>query len=315
MSELTLLHESTVDESEIDSLGHMNVRFYVERATIANNALISKLDIADQVGKGEQLRRVDTYNRFHREQFAGARLKTLGGLIPTESSNGLTGYYEIRNADNNDLAATFILTSHRIDAESEELLSLAPPAPDPAESLAISMPDYGRPRSLSLTPTRIVTWEELDPIIPRESVIGNFSGRHEGLVLDEDCDSTGRLREETDPMFVMFRPQPGEAIQEMGPPVTHDAEGRRYSWAMIEIRSVNWHRPAAGDTIVSMSADLDFGEKWRHSRRWMFAKESKQLLGISDNASLCMDLDARRAIPIPTEVREAMEARSLPEFA
>ena len=101
----------------------------------------------------------------------------------------------------------------------------------------------------------------------------------------------------------------------MGPPVTHDEHGRRYAFAMMEIRNLNWRRPSEGETVLSMSADVDFGEKWRHTRRWIFAKESGTLLGISDHAAVCMDLDARKAIPLPAEVREEIERTCLPDYA
>ena len=100
MPELTLLHESTVTEPEIDSLGHMNVRFYITRADHANRELLSRLGVVE--ADGRIIRRLDTYSRFLREQFEGARLETLGGVVPDESIDGLTGlktYFEIRNRD------------------------------------------------------------------------------------------------------------------------------------------------------------------------------------------------------------------------
>jgi len=313
MNDLPLLHESIVDESEIDGLGHMNVRFYVARASTANFKLLSSLGVTAE--DGQSLKRTDTYNRFHREQFAGTRLGVFGGLTSIEGQTGLSGYYEIRNLDDDHLAASFIVTTNLVDRATESIVPITKLSPDRLAEAHVAIAAHGQPRSLKLTPPKQVTLEEMEPLISDESKPGNMNGRREGLVLAEDCDDTGRLKEDVDPMFVMFRPQPGEDLKNMGPPIQRDAQGRRYSFAMMEIRNISWHLPRLGDTILSMSADITFGDKWRHTRRWIFAKESGLLLGISDHAAVCMDLDARKAIPIPADIRESMERLSLPDYA
>ena len=310
---LTLLHESIVHESEIDSLGHMNVRFYVERAARANAELLQRLGIAS--APGQQLRRFDTHNRFHREQFAGARLHTLGGMVATESREGVTGYYEIRNADTGDIAATYIMTSCVIDSVTEEKLELTLPDTSAARSLTIDIPEYGRPKSLSLSPIRLPAFDEITPLIPESDLLSGMTGRREGIVMSEDCDAGGYLAEDKDLVHMLFRPQPGEEMTAMGPPHLRDEQGRLYSWAMMEIRSLIYQRPREGETIVSLSADVNYGEKWRHSRRWIYSRETRALLGISDQTGICMDLEARRAIPIPDEARAAIEAHCLRDYA
>lgn len=312
MSELHLLQESVVDESEIDSLGHMNVRFYVARAANAHFKLLEQLGV--RAGAGQALRRTDTYNRFLKEQFAGANLGVFGGLVNIEGSTGISGYYEIKNLDQGDIAACFVITSNLVDVETEAFLEVTAMDQQKAAGFYVEVPDHGRPRTLNLLPPRQVSMEEIAALIPQQSKPHSINGRREGIILEEDCDRDGRLKEEVDPMFVMFRPQPGEELKNMGPPVQRDEHGRRYSFAMMEIRSVNWHRPGLGQTIQSFSADVAWGEKWRHTRRWIFAKETGVLLGISDHAAVCMDLDARRAIEIPSEVRQEIEATSLPGY-
>ncbi|MBO6558464.1 MAG: acyl-ACP thioesterase [Pseudomonadales bacterium] len=307
-----LLHASIVQESEIDSLGHLNVRYYVERASKANKALLEKLGVT--AAEGQTLRRTDTYNRFHKEQFEGATLKTYGGLITTEDRYAISGYYEIRNEATGDIAATFIMTSHLLDVATKQQLPLNISDQQIAQ-WTVDIPDYGRPRSLSLTPPRQPSFEEVEPLIPDNELLGGLSGRREGIVLEEDCDENGRLAEGTDLVHVIWRPQPGEALHKVGPPHLRDQQGRLYSWAMMEIRSIVYQRPRAGDTIISLSTDVNYGEKWRHSRRWVFSKETQALLGISDQTGICLDLEARRAIPIPEEVRPLIEAHCLRDLA
>jgi len=318
MTELKVLHESTVQPEEIDALGHMNVRYYMTRVAQANRAMLAELGIQD--GSGKAIRRLDTYTRFHREQFAGATLLTLGGLIAdagSDESQAINGYFEIRNPDNNQVAASFILRSCLIDVSNQQVLDINATSAktDLTREYSVRVPEYGMPRSLSLNDPARISLEELEAVVGDDPTPGMMSGRRKNVVYADDCDSDGRLREEVDLMFVLHRPTTGEENEPGGPPVMRDSEGRRYSWAMIETRNVVWHRPMAGEIVLSIGADIANGEKWRQSRRWMFAEETGLLLGISDSVGLCIDLDARRSIPMPFDVIEAIERSSLPQFA
>ena len=114
---MLLLHESTVLPAEIDTLGHMNVRYYMERMDRANVALMTRLGV--NTDAGVFLRRTDTYSRFRREQFEGAALHTLGGVLDV-SENGMRSFVEIRNATDNEVAASFVAVTRIIDANSRQ---------------------------------------------------------------------------------------------------------------------------------------------------------------------------------------------------
>ena len=314
MTELKVLHESTVQSEEIDALGHMNVRYYMTRVDQANRSMLAEMGIQEEPGKA--IRRLDTYTRFHREQFVDAPLHTLGGLIEVEGSDEsreVNGYFEIRNPDNNQVAASFILQSCLIDVSSQQVLDISVQSTN-SSGYSTIVPEHGMPRSLSLNVPARTSLEELLAVVGDDPTPGMMSGRHESMVHADDCDPDGRLREEVDLMFVLHRPTTGDESETAGPPIMRDAEGRRYSWAMIETRSLVWHRPMLGETVLSIGADIAHGEKWRQSRRWMFAEKTGLLLGISDSVGLCIDLDARRSIPMPLDVVEAIERSSLPQF-
>ena len=240
-----------------------------------------------------------------------------GGLITREHADGTGGisaYFEIRNPANDELAGSFILTSQLINATDQTVVE--PVLIQPAGSkYTVHVPPYGAPRSLSLSLPRSVALHEIEEAVTDEPSPDMMSGRSEGVVPPEACDASGWLREDADLMFVVHRVQADDEGEGFGPPLLRDAQGGRYSWAMMETRSVIWHRPRALETVVSIGADLAHGEKWRQTRRWMFAGNTRQLLGVSDTVGICIDLDARRAIPIPAEVRETIERNSLPHFA
>ena len=316
MVELTLLNESIVVDSEIDALGHLNVRFYMERAFNAHSELLKRVGFPADEFTNLTVRRVDTYSRFRNEQFTGAPLDTFGGLIVTESSISagvFSAYFEIRNTDSGDIAANHVMTSLVLDTDSKQPVDV-PLLMENRSEYMVEVPDHGKPRTLTLTTPKMVSLDEVDALISDEFIPGMMSGKHENVVYAEDCDEEGRLREDVDLMFVMHRPSPGEENVAFGPPHLRDPEGRLYSWAMMETRSLVIERPKSGDEIVSLGADVAFGEKWRQSRRWMFVKDTGQLLGVSDSVGVCIDLDERRAIAMPSDVREAIERNCLPQL-
>jgi acyl-CoA thioester hydrolase len=313
LSELTELHQSVVQPDEIDSLGHVNVRHYIARMASANAALLARIGIV--AGADESLRRVDTYSRFHREQFSGATLVTSGGLIAGEGidrSRAVAAYFEVRNHAGGELAATFIVTTECLETATQATRPLL--APTVIEQ-PVSMPRHGLPRSLRLTPPPVIALDEIAPFVRDDTATGMMSGRREGVVTPELCDAGGRLREDVELMFIVHRPTAGDDARTMGPPVLRDDSGRRYSWAMMETRSVIRMLPAAGDGLVSLGADVGVGDKWRQSRRWTFDRDTGTLLAINDTLGLCIDLDARSAMPIPGAVRAEIERNCLPRFA
>ena len=332
---MQLLDEGPVLESEIDLLGHMNVRYYLGRVDRANELLLSKLGIqATQTDTA--VRRVDTYSRFHREQFAGASLQVVGGILDMNPSS-VRCYFEIRNPAKDQVAATFITESRLVNLLSDEVLPLANEAEQIGavnavvnvganvganvgvnEQYGVILPEHGQPRSLSIDPPRLdVQLAELESRIGDEPSQGMMSGRREATIMDEDCDKHGRLREEVDLTFVMHKSQlqEGEQTKSYGPPVMKTDEGHRFSWAMIETRALVFGRPSAGDQLVSIGADVAYGERWRQSRRWAFVQQSGRLIGINDTVGIALDLDERRSIAIPNSIREAIsENNYLPDL-
>jgi acyl-CoA thioester hydrolase len=317
MPEPVLLHQSIVDASEIDSLGHLNVRYYVQRAREASYALLERAGIALEAG--EVIRWTDTFNRFHREQFEGASLETFGGFISdegfeNESSALSRAYFEIRNPDSKTLAASFVVSMHIVDSSGRLVSDQQRAQLSQRPEHFIAIPAHGAPRTLNHKPVKAVSFEEIEAIIDEGPVLDMMSGRREVIVLAQECDAQGRLQEDVDLMSVLHRPQPGENLTAMGQPALADDQGRRLSWAMLETRSFRFHRPAVDDVVISMGANLSMGEKWRYTRRWMFVKGSGQLLAIVDSVGICIDLDARKSVVISPELKRTLAATSLPQF-
>jgi len=309
--------ESRVRPEEIDSLGHLNVRFYIERVRRAEGAMLAALGLtgATLEATGARMRAVDTYSQFRREQFEGAELAVLGGLLDTELTR-IRSYFEVRNPARDEIAAVFITTSELVDRTTREPRELPAQLRQANEQYGVLLPEYARPRSLSLDPPRTdIRLADLLARIPEASEFG-MTGRRQARVLAEDCDADGVLRDDVELMFLMFRREAETRDpKQFGPPVMHTDEGHRFGWAMMETRNVELARPRSGDTVVFLGADVAIGEKSRQSRRWSFVRDTGQLLGIHDTVGIAIDLDARKAIPIPRSIRAEMERGYLPEYA
>ena len=314
---MQLLDQSPVGPEEIDSLGHLNVRFYLARVDRANRVLLDALGLGPLVleVRGAALRRVDTYCKFRREQFEGAVLSVHGGVLNATGSQ-VRGYFEIRNAARDEIAATFVTGTVMADRTSRQPFELSASVLQVNEQYGVQIPAYAQPRSLSLEPPRLdVPFQELMDRIG-ESVEFGMTGQREGMIEASDCGLDGLLRDDVELMFVMFRKQMEQLdAKAFGPPIQRTDEGHRFAWAMLETRNIEVARPRAGDAVVWIGADVGIAEKSRQSRRWAFVKDTGQLLSIHDSVGIAMDLDARRAIAIPRSVRETMDRHYLPEFA
>jgi len=316
---MQLLHESTVLPEQIDSLGHMNVRFYMARMETANQTLIKNLGLdtgASESGAGQSyLRRVDTYTRFLREQFEGAPLHTLGDVLDV-SENGVRSYVEIRNPDTDAVAATFIVTTQLTDSTTRQPLHFAQLPTKSTLSNTVVIPDYATPRSLSLGPVNNqITFSELDAVIPDVEGAGMMSGRRQTTVENSDVDKAGWLRKDIEVMFLPFTKIVQEDGAQHGPPVFTTKHGQRVGWAVMETRNLVYTQPKLNDELSYFNTDLVIHDKSRLSRRWAFNAASGELLGISDNVGLCIDLDERRAISWPAEIRALIEEHMQPQLA
>jgi acyl-CoA thioester hydrolase len=312
---MQVLHTSTVLAEEIDSLGHMNVRYYMTRMQSANRQMVDGLGIDPDVLQHSFLRSVDTYTRFRNEQFEGATLETVGGLLSI-GEGGVQSYVEIRNPDTAAVAATFVVTTALIDRKTRDTQILPLPTPDLSGSGYVEIPAYAKPRSLSLGPANTdITLETLQNSIPDVEGGGMMSGRRTAQIEADDVDAQGWLKEDVELMFLPFAKMASEAGEKPGPPVITTSDGLRIGWAVMETRTMLFAQPRLGDQLSYFSTDLKVETKSRLSRRWALNSSTGQLLGMSDTVGVCIDLDARRAIEWPDELREEIEKHQQPQLA
>jgi acyl-CoA thioester hydrolase len=314
---MELLHTAEVQPDEIDHLGHMNVRFYMERGQRGKSALLKTLGLgaAACAKMNALLIQHDSYTRYLREQFKGATLSVHGGFVSAEP-DALSLYVEVRNEAKGEIAAAFILGAALVDRATRKRLPLPAEALAAAKARLIEIPAHGRPRSVDLgMPRTDLTYAQLAERLEDDHA-DPMGRRMERVIQPEDCDEFGFLAETQDMMFGHLRmPQMEEREASWGPMTYTSEAGHRFGWAAMEHRTLRLSQPRAGDVLASIGAEIGLAAKARHSRRWIFNVTTGDLVSLNDNVAVALDIDARRSMEIPPEIKVGLERRHFPEFA
>jgi hypothetical protein len=93
-----------------------------------------------------------------------------------------------------------------------------------------------------------------------------------------------------------------------------ETEGGKVGWATLESRGVVIELPRVGARIQSFGAEVELARKTSFRHHWVFDLDSGALLCSSSIVNLAFDIGARRAIEIPSAIREALEAQYHPDL-
>ncbi|MCZ7525169.1 MAG: thioesterase family protein [Acidimicrobiia bacterium] len=298
------LHTSTVTQDQIDHLGHMNVRFYTVLACAGAGELAARLG----VGAGEATRTWvrDIYVRHHREQLVGAPLEVRGGVLDARPDR-LRVYEELANADTGVLAATFVLGLAAVAGEDRSPASLSAEDMECARARSVGIPEHGRSRSISFEDDPAAGAPTLEELLARDLA------RQEARVVQADeCDEDGWYPSDT-MMALVWRGTPLAGREHQ--PFHQTPDGRTMGWATMETRAF-WSRlPRVGDRVQSFAAELGVGAKTTTTRHWVYDLDRAELVGGFTVVNLAFDVEARRGIEIPEELRETLRARLQPDLA
>jgi len=297
MSELRTTHRLTVTEDMIDHLGHMNVRFYGVAARAGSDAAVRDLGAAGDL----VVEPVDVYTRHFREQLLGAPLE-VRSLVLGASPGALRLYHELRNADFDELAASFV---HRLKASSGgAIVDGWPPAVDGEAEV----PEAGRPRSISLDTDPVAAAPTLahlqdDPLL---------AVRRARTIEAAECLPDGAYDPSNGPMLLWH----GEPIEGATGPTLHPGpNGQVIGWATMEHRMVIRRLPRVGDRIQSFGCTVSLFEKGSHRLMWAYDLDRGDLLAAFEVVDVALDTVSRRAVPIPDDLRAHAEARLRPSLA
>jgi acyl-CoA thioester hydrolase len=301
-----LLHQTEVTPDQIDHLGHMNVRFYGAHARTGAEHLLTRLGITADPHQTVVGR--DVYVRHHHEQLVGQPLEVRGGVLDG-STAGLRLYEELVNADSGEVAATFVMAFELADPATREPRPLDPAVVAAALADPVTVPEHGRPRSISLDDDPIATAPTLEVLGER-----GLAMRRPRLIeareipVDEhgfvSSVATGELVWGGEPLtdeegFRPLEPLPG---------------GGSMGFATMETRA-SWARaPKVGDRVQSFAAQLDLQPKTMLTRHWSVDIDRGDVIVVFTVVNLAFDLEARRSMVIPDALRQQLSRRLHPDL-
>lgn len=303
---LQLLYQGVVTDEQIDHLGHMNVRFYLEKALLGTEALAAAhgLDAASCRKRGALLTLSDAFTRHYREQLSGAPLVVKGGVLGARGDR-LRFYHELVNTERDELAAAFV---HEVQLQERGLRRPLPIPEIVAKSAAealVEWPEHGRPRTLDLERPP----KGLDLGAARER---GLAMREERVIEAGECDEDGFFRA-SGYQDLVWGGVPTNS-RASGMPLFELEGGGKFGWATLESRGRLLELPRAGTRIQSFGAEVELARKTSCRHNWVFDVERGTLLCASSIVNLAFDIQARRAIEIPSTIRRMLEAQFHPDL-
>ena len=292
---------SSVQTWECDQMGHMNVQFYLDKADQGLTALALELGLGPTQARSADvmLRAREHHVRFLREQRPGAPFFLRGGIVAVGDS-GLTVYQEMVETVSDTAAATFLIDVECVDIASRKPQPLSETLRARCEQ-RVEVPVHGRPRGLELTPPRPA------PALADAERSGMLC-TWQGVISRDQCNDAG---------FLTVRHFMG-IVSDSIPNLLALTGGSDRSktpgvgGAALEYRFVYRGQPRVGDVLTLRSGLKQVGSKaytWCH---WLFDLETGTAVATAEAVAIAMDLEARRAIPIPEAMRANLEARVIP---
>jgi acyl-CoA thioesterase FadM len=217
-------------------------------------------------------------------------------------------YEELVNPAADEVAATFVLAFDLVDRTSHEPVPIDEAVVRAARADTVTIPDYGRPRSISLDEDQTGSAPALEEMRERGLAIRQVRLIDDSVEADEDgVVSSAWLGE----LVWGGEPVPGGDFR----PLEELPDGGTMGFATMETRSA-WARPARrGDRVQSFAAQIDIQAKTMLSRHWLYDVDRAELIAVFTVVNVAFDTTARRAIVIPDVVRERIGQRLHPDLA
>lgn len=302
MGEMIDVARSSVQTWQSDQMGHMNVQFYMEHATQGLAALGVYLGLGPRYIDAERARLFarDHHVRFLREQRPGAPFTIRAGVLGA-TDFGMRVYMEMTNTISGEVAATFAADVELMDEDTHETKPLTLRAKKAVKAIAVELPVHAAPRGLHIHEPRT-------PPTLKEAEAMKLFFTWQGEVQASQCDAQGFLTTRHF-MGIVSDSIPNLLGQTRG---DDRSQNTKVGGAALEYR-FHYHRfPRVGDVLTLRSGLKEVGPKtytWSH---WLFDLEKGHAVGTAEAVAIALDLEARKAIPIPDEMRERLEKLVVP---
>ena len=297
-----------VNTWECDEMGHMNVRFYLARAQEGLAGLAARLGAlrAFTPRASATLHVREHHIRYVREARAGAALVMTGGVVEMGETEAVLVLLMTHAASGEPCAAVTARVEHAAPAQGR-------PFPWPARvreaarGLTIQTPAWARPRSIPGHTAR-----PTDCGLQQAQALG-LECVVRTVVTAQDCDVFGRMG----PERVLGRVSEGVGglLSGLREAIAEASGVSRVGGAALEMRLDYREFPGAGDHIEVRSGLMALEDKVQRIGHWVLDPIEGRVWATVQVTAANFDLDARKVIPIPDDVRRRFAHRVTPGFA
>ena len=268
---------------ECDSMGHLNIGFYVTKAMEALVGLAAELGMPGAFAPHAEATLVmrEQHIRFQREAHVGARLHIEAGVLEITEDEARLLF--LMRHDSGEIAATFQMLVAHATARDGRPFPWPAWARERARRLAIAVPEKAGPRSIPLGPV------ESQGDLPRALELG-LKRTGLGAILPQECDPFGRMRAET----LMARIS--NCVAHLMSDVLKTVPGERVGGVALEYRLVFLAWPRLGDRFEIRSGFSGAEPRLRRLVHWFLDPASGRPWAATEGVVAAFDLETRRMI-------------------
>lgn len=281
---------------ECDHMGHMNVGFYVAKASEGLVGLGAELGMPHAFAPDASATLIvrDQHIRFLKEARPGAALHMTGGVVEVDEDTARLAFL-MHHGDGAFAASFQTLVAHATPRDGRAF-----PWPERIrrrlEALRMRVPEPAAPRSIRLDPV------ESQASLGRADELG-LKRTALGAIRDVDCDAFGRMRTE----LMMARISDG---------IPHFFEGKRpgagddrkVGGAALEYRLLHLDWPRAGDRVELRSGSAGGDARFRRLVHWLVDPTSGRAWGSAEAIAVSFDLETRKMISLSDDELARVEA-------
>ncbi len=282
-----LTHRGYVNTWECDDRGHLNVQFYPDRFGDAALHALAALGL-DRAGRAT-MALAQEHLTFQRELRASDSISVHTGVLAVDAT-GVILLHELVESAGQHIAAT---STQRIEIAGGTL-------PDAvrakAEAVLVDLPQHARPRSVgqSAPPDFHLDGPGTEPLVEIRRCV----------VHPNELDADGRIR----PRFLMghFSDGAGHLWEAMGLPRGQMVD-RGFGSVVVEMLMMPRRAIPAGTLLVVRSGVRSIAGKITNVTHFMFDAETREVVVVCEATALLMDLETRRAVALPDDIRAHTE--------
>ncbi len=298
------VYRGSANAWECDEMGHMNVRFYVNRMMegLAELAHVIGIPAAFSATAASTLKPRDQHIRYLHEARAGESLLLHAGVMETTDTSALI-YQQLEHADGRP-CATFRTWVDHVELSTGKAFDWSPRTRATLETISAEPHERSAPRSIDFaaTPAPEAPMSEADAI--NALTIGR------GVIPAAHCDAHGDMLAE---MFVArVSDSVGFFLNDWRHNVARNlgAEPGRIGGAVIEARWVYRRWPSAGDRFVIRTAVAGVSENTQAYHHWLMDPDTGQAWGTNHTVAIAFDLEQRRLHKITAEDQQDLLQRA-----